>query len=326
MTEELELEDLNLHFSSIKTTTASYLNFFQLNQQKSEIVDQLTRNHIVSTSKFLPNSPAICLLQEPFYCKQGNFYGPDSTYAPAIFLKQPGIRARAAIWCPKIYNPRPVHQLTSRDSAAAAITVGNESFLIISLYNPPKSDPSGLLSTVEGNITSSHLSCTIIGGDLNCKSYLWGPGPKHSKFGEIFEGFALHNNLTCLNPPSHDPTFVGPQGTSHIDASFASTYLSDKICNWNLLPIDVFEGLDHRPITFSLQLQSTIAHSPPTYDFRKISKPQYRSLLGTHLPPLLSKWNNLELKSSEEIDKAIDDISLTGIVSNSQFSLSLPSI
>ena len=126
-----------------------------------------------------------------------------------------------------------------------------------SLQRCQNSDPSRLLSTIEGNITSSHLSCTIIGGDLNCKSYLW--GPKHSKFGEIFEGFALHNNLTCLNPPSHDPTFVGPQGTSHIDASFASTCLLDKICNWNLLPIDVFEGLDHRPITFSLQLQSTIA-------------------------------------------------------------------
>ena len=137
MNEELELEELNLHFSSIKTSGASYLNFFQLNQQKSEIVDQLTRNHIVSTNKFSPNSPAICLLQEPFYCKQGNFYGPDSTYAPAIFLKQPGFRARAAIWCPKIYYPRPVHQLTSRDSAAAAIHPSRGSTISLSLEHLP---------------------------------------------------------------------------------------------------------------------------------------------------------------------------------------------
>ena len=136
MGEELDLEDLNLYLNSVPTHSPNYLNFIQLNQRKSEIFDQLTRNYVMSLNKLSPETPLICLLQEPYYYKQGNFFSPDFLYTD-IYDKQPGCCARAAIWCPKLFNPRPVLQLMSRDVAAAAITIQNESFLIISIYNPP---------------------------------------------------------------------------------------------------------------------------------------------------------------------------------------------
>ena len=95
----------------------------------------------------------------------------------------------------------------SQDVAAAAITLQSKSYLIISLYNPPKQNPTRLLTGIEGNFSSNHLTSTILGGDLNCYSPLW--GPSQSKHGEIFEGFALQNDLLCINHPDHDPTFVG---------------------------------------------------------------------------------------------------------------------
>ena len=269
---ELDLLASNLNPSPV-SPKSNQLKFFQLNQRRSEIVDQLTKNYVISHNLNYPNKPMICLLQEPFYYKQGNFYSPDTSYAPPIYLHNPGTRARAAICCPKIYNPKPVHQLMSRDSAAAVITVNKESFLIVSIYNPPNTDPSALLSFLEGNLNSLHLSKAIIGGDLNCRSILW--SNEDSPFGEIFEGFTLSNDLQCINPSNHEPTFCGPMGKSRIDATFISSSLTDRVNSWQLHPINIFEGLDHRPISFQLSLDDPPMPNPPGFDFRKIDKSAY---------------------------------------------------
>ena len=195
----------------------------------------------------------------------------------------------------------------SQDVAAAAITLQSKSYLIISLYNPPKQSPARLLTGIEGNFSSNHLTSTILGGDLNCYSPLW--GPSQSKHGEIFEGFALQNDLLCINPPDHDPTFVGHNGSSHIDATFVSSKIADNITYWELLPIDIFEGLDHRPILFKLTTDPLPPPQPGNFDFKKISKSHYRTLIETHLPPLLEKWNQMNLSSTEQIDGAVKELS-----------------
>ena len=133
----LDLEDLiqlqDFNDTESTPTLPNQVNFLQLNQHKSEIVDQLTKNFVLSFNKRNANTLLVCILQEPYYYKYGNLYGPDSTYEP-IYYKQPGKRARAAIWCPKAFNPRPVFQIMSQDVAAAAITLQSKSYLIISLY------------------------------------------------------------------------------------------------------------------------------------------------------------------------------------------------
>ena len=213
------LEDLSDFLDEANIHSNCVLRFFQLNQHRSETVDQQTKNFVLSTNQSvhsLDSAPLICLLQEPYYHKQGSFYSPDSQYASPIYLKKPGVLARAAIWCPTLYNPRPIYQLMTRDVAAAAITVGNESFTIFSIYRPQNQDPAVIFSNIEGNFSSSHLSACILGANMNCKSALW--APSSSVHGESIEGFAIQNNLTCINPPNHDPTFIGANGSSHIDA------------------------------------------------------------------------------------------------------------
>ena len=312
MSEELNLFDLyDLHLlqnlcNESPNAEASHLQFFQLNQRRSEIVDQCTRNFVLRHNKNHQDSPLICLLQEPYYYKKGFLHGPDQSY-DSIYLSHSGKRARAAIWCPKSLNPRPVYQLMTEDIAAAAISFGGSSVLIISIYNPPCNNPSQLLSKIEGNFPSEHLQSTILGGDLNCKSSLW--GPSDSKHSEIFEGFLLQNDLSCINPPDHEPTCVTSRGTSHIDATFISSSLSDKISNWKLLPITFLEGLDHRPIKFSLSVPTLPSAHPTSYDFRKLNKDLFKTRLANALPLIQSRWNNFQLNSSHDIDLAIQDLS-----------------
>ena len=146
MSEELnflDLEDLSylqiINHTSIQSKSPS-LAFFQLNQRRSEIVDQCTRNYVEKHNDHNTDMPLICLLQEPYYFKQGTFYGPNPSY-DSIYFSQPGKRARTAIWCPKLFNPRPVYQIMSEDIAAAVISFCGSSFLIISIYNPQAAIP-----------------------------------------------------------------------------------------------------------------------------------------------------------------------------------------
>ena len=80
----LDLEDLiqlqDFNDTESTPTLPNQVNFLQLNQHKREIVDQLTKNFVLSFKKRNANTPLVCILQEPYYYKQGNLYGPDSTY------------------------------------------------------------------------------------------------------------------------------------------------------------------------------------------------------------------------------------------------------
>ncbi len=227
MSEELDLLDLaDLHLlqnidNSPQDLEASNLNFFQLNQRRSEIVDQCTRNFALRHNSHQHRSPLICLLQEPYYYKKGTFYGPDHTYE-VIYLAQPGKRARAAIWCPKIFNPRPVHQIMSEDIAAAAISFNNNSFLIVSIYNPPNGDPSYLLSKIEGNFSSKHLHSVILGVTSTAKATFGGQQtqstPKHSRV--FFSKTILHVSIlqTMIQPSlvARGPLTLTPPLSPHL--------------------------------------------------------------------------------------------------------------
>ena len=103
------LEDLSDFLDEANIHSNCVLRFFQLNQHRSETVDQQTRNFVLSTNQSvhsLDSAPLICLLQEPYYHKQGSFYSPDSQYASPTHLKNVVFQPeQQIIWCPNIQPP-----------------------------------------------------------------------------------------------------------------------------------------------------------------------------------------------------------------------------
>ena len=71
----LDLEDLiqlqDFNDTESTPTLPNQVNFLQLNQHKSKIVDQLTKNFVLSFNKRNANTPLVCILQEPYYYKHG---------------------------------------------------------------------------------------------------------------------------------------------------------------------------------------------------------------------------------------------------------------
>ena len=59
---ELDLLTSNLN-PSPASPNSNQLKFFQLNQRRSEIVDQLTKNYVISHNLECPNKPMICLFK-----------------------------------------------------------------------------------------------------------------------------------------------------------------------------------------------------------------------------------------------------------------------
>ena len=112
------------------------LKFLQSNQRKSIEVDTKTKEYTLNSnesSHTFENSLLIVLLQEPYYSKHGSLLPPDTQYK-VFYLKQPGILARAATFCPSIYNPRLIPHFTDRDTAGVAITIGDLHLAVISVY------------------------------------------------------------------------------------------------------------------------------------------------------------------------------------------------
>ena len=149
----------------------NYLQFFQLNQHKH-----------------YPDSPLICLLQQPYCSKQGNLCGADQSYASIYLLKTTWDTSQSSHLVPKICNPKPVFQLMNVKIAAAAITISDTFFLIISICNPLYNDLFVMLSLIKAKfLLKLPLQSNNWGRLRNCKSFLW--SPSSSIRGDIFKGF-----------------------------------------------------------------------------------------------------------------------------------------
>lgn len=89
----------------------------------------------------------------------------------------------------------------------------------------------------------------VLMGDMNAKSPLWGSPVTDQRGIYLEEGFA-ELNLVVLND-GLKPTFVRGQSISYIDVTSATTNMSRKIRNWEVLDDD--PGTNHQYICFVVE-------------------------------------------------------------------------
>ena len=93
--------------------------------------------------------------------------------------------------------------------------------------------------------------------------------------------------------------------------------LTDRVNSWKLLPLNLFEGLAWSPTHLLSAIPISPSQGKPShFQLQKniIDKTSYCSCKKIEellkLPPLLSKWNQLDLQNKEDIDAATEEIQL----------------
>lgn len=123
----------------------------------------------------------------------------------------------------------------SREGYAWA-EIGRE-VAIYSCYCSPNVSEQEFMKTLHSIQTSiSRVQKTnkcVVGGDLNAKNGMWG-SPKNDKKGETLVEWLASEHLHILNS-GNAPTFVRGASSSHINVTFSSANVVDKINCWMVL-------------------------------------------------------------------------------------------
>jgi len=132
---------------------------------------------------------------------------------------------------------------------------------VYSVYWPPASSATftsytDFLTRLEGSIRTSAVP-VVLAGDFNSKSPVW-CSPTTDARGELLADMAASLNLHAANTGS--PTFVRGASETHIDITFVSDAIVQRLADWRVL-MDVESASYHKYITYSVQ---TAAPRPDT--------------------------------------------------------------
>lgn len=129
-------------------------------------------------------------------------------------------------------------------------------FTLIGVYVSPNdrlSEFEGWLEDITNCLKTRPSRPTIIAGDFNAKSELWGAKIPNSR-GRATERWAAQNGLVLVNTGSTS-TCVRHQGESVIDLTWASAGASRNISNWRVAE-DIEILSDHRAIEMEITIFS----------------------------------------------------------------------
>ena len=149
---------------------------------------------------------------------------------------------------------------------AVTVSKSNKTLSFCSFYRPP----SGHLILQELNTLAFRLpKSTILMGDFNAKSLLWG-NTVSNKSGDTMETFLQQSTYTLFNDKTHTYIHPGYNTPSSLDLTLASPNLFLDY-SWKVL--DDLHGSDHFPI-----LLSSVQYSAPDYIPKlKLSKANWES-------------------------------------------------
>ncbi|KAL5237090.1 hypothetical protein ACI65C_004500 [Semiaphis heraclei] len=124
---------------------------------------------------------------------------------------------------------------------------------LYSVYWPPASSVTltsyaDFLARLEGSIRTSGVP-VVLAGDFNAKSPVW-CSPTTDARGEHLADMAASLNLHAANTGS--PTFVRGASESHIDITFVSDAIAQRLTGWRVL-MDVESASYHKYIVYSIQ-------------------------------------------------------------------------
>lgn len=140
-------------------------------------------------------------------------------------------------------------QILSTKNSKGLVRIELKAAYVYSCYISPNvgiSDFEKIVDEIMGEVGSTGKP-SIICGDLNSKSPLWG-SPATDRRGEIVEEWVSSLNLTVCNDGS--PTFQRGNSKSHIDISLASNNIARNIQKWQVLEDE--GNMLHKPIKFQI--------------------------------------------------------------------------
>jgi ribonuclease HI len=156
----------------------------------------------------------------------------------------------------------------------------------------------------------------IIGGDFNCKHWMWGE-LYEDIVGESISDFITNNNLQVINNIDHGPTCrsTTDQTGSYVDITITTTntllYLTNWRCNDAYFDIES----DHQSITYNLLLddiqsqQHNKLKTRNVWNFNKSKWDKYEENMETDMEKWIEKygkdWNDLDNNNAPKFEQAL---------------------
>lgn len=117
----------------------------------------------------------------------------------------------------------------------------------------------------------------IVGGDFNAKSQDWGSCKEDNRGKALADLIASLGLISCNQ--GNEPTFVRGASESHIDITFASRAVADRVRDWKVLDEESLSL--HRYIQYSIAAQRTTYQNPPHtgWAIRKLDRSKLKEAL-----------------------------------------------
>lgn len=144
--------------------------------------------------------------------------------------------------------------LISRKLVALKISFGKNEWLLVSIYCPPSHDFEEDLDNLIPVLIQNQDVKTLILGDFNAKSPIWGP-TQSDKRGDRLMDLINQFDLTVVNDNNSLPSFVGHAGRSWIDLLLIKNFGINGISDWKIDDRTMFS--DHQIMDFFLSPDST---------------------------------------------------------------------
>uniref|UniRef100_A0ABD2WSB4 Endonuclease/exonuclease/phosphatase domain-containing protein n=1 Tax=Trichogramma kaykai TaxID=54128 RepID=A0ABD2WSB4_9HYME len=123
---------------------------------------------------------------------------------------------------------------------------------IFSIYAPPRLSHEEFIGLLNNIVDEARgKTPVLVAGDFNAWATEWGSRETKPRGRELLNSLATLDVL-LLNTGS-EPTFVGEQGESVIDLTFASVSLYNRVGSWRVS--DVYTSSDHKAIVYEILLE-----------------------------------------------------------------------
>ncbi|CAB0033464.1 unnamed protein product [Trichogramma brassicae] len=220
----------------------------------------------------------VAAIQEP-YCQKDLLPGMG-LHVSSVFEKQyHNKKTGAAISCfTKDITMLKLTELCEHNVSCVELTGSFGTFILVSVYCKFSRKTAEFITHLDKIMRMRNGREILICGDLNAKSPMWG-SPCSDENGILFEEFLANNGLVVLNDNRGVPTFRSSNGSSNIDATFATSGIARKLELWRT---EEWSQSDHRPIRIVLNFDAN--PEPPRKKPRyKISKADWGAFTKTLL-------------------------------------------
>lgn len=245
------------------------------------------------TQEMTGSGISIAIIAEPPFVADNTHWLSSTNQLAAIY------------WRPNIsVTPR----LIARSRGVIAVKLGEIS--VVSCYISPNVPRGEFLEFVDelSDVLNLTMNKTLVGGDFNAKSVMWGSTYSNER-GNTIEDWAAEQDLRLLNTGA-EPTCLRAQGTSIVDLSWATPNLAQMVTKWEVLDITTLS--DHAYIKIEIAgkggrvaVQRPIQLKFPRWNWKKADWEKFQESL------LWSASSNLniiqgQITAAEDIASKLD--------------------